>query len=315
MAKRSNTRKQPPASGVVERFAPSPNGRLHLGHAFSAMLAHDAARAADGRFLLRMEDLDTGRARPEHVTAIEEDLAWLGVEWETPVLHQSTRLDVYADALATLDARGLTYPCFCTRRDIAEALDAPQERPAIEGPDGLVYPGLCRDLSPQERAARLAAGTSHAIRLDMRKAIAALGGRGIVSKLSFKEIGAGPAGETGRIDLDPAAMVETVGDVALGRKEMAASYHLAVVIDDAFQGITHVTRGEDLFEAAKLQRLLQALFGRPTPSYRHHRLIRDAEGRRLAKRDRDAGIAELRAEGVTPEEIRFRVGLPPAAGA
>ena len=298
----------------VERFAPSPNGALHLGHAFSARLAHDAARAQGGRFLLRIEDLDLARARPEHEAGIEADLAWLGLDWERPILRQSSRFAAYADALASLEGRGLLYPCFCTRKEMAAAsLSAPQEGAPI-GPDGLVYPGTCRGLDARAAAARRESGAPFALRLDMRKAIAALGGAGVVKKLSFKEIGRGPAGEHGRIGLDPDALINGVGDVALAQKDTPASYHLAVTLDDAYQGITHVTRGEDLFAATPIHRILQALLGRPTPIYRHHALIRDAHGRRLAKRDRDAGIAELRAEGATPEdvwaEIERRLGRP-----
>lgn len=293
---------------TVERFAPSPNGYLHLGHAYSALLAHDAAQAAGGRFRLRLEDLDQARSRPEYEAAIYEDLTWLGIDWERPVLRQSARFPVYAEALESLAARGLLYPCRCSRKDVDAALEAPQEGVALEiGPDGPAYPGTCR-------GAPLAGGFSAtrpetALRLDMRKAIASLGGRGVVSKLSFKEIGRGPTGENGRVGLDPDHLIQACGDVVLARKEFPASYHLAVVIDDAAEGITHVTRGEDLFAATAIHRLLQALLGRPTPVYRHHRLIRNAEGKRLAKRDRDAGIRELRAAGETPENIRRRVGL------
>lgn len=283
----------------TERFAPSPNGRLHLGHAFSAMLTHDAARAAGGRFLLRIEDIDRARARPEHEAAIFEDLAWLGLEWETPVLRQSTRGAAYAAALAALRARGLLYACACTRKDILAALDAPQEG----GPDGPVYPGTCRAHPPDP-------ALPHAWRLDMAAAIEALGGAQGLSRLIFTELDAGPQGETGPQALSAAWLTGACGDVVLARKDGAAAYHLAVVVDDAFQGVTHVTRGRDLFPATPIHRLLQALLGLPTPLYRHHRLIRDAAGRRLAKRDRDAGIHELREAGVTPAEIRARVGLP-----
>lgn len=301
---------------VVERFAPSPNGYLHLGHAYSALLAFDAARAVKGRFLVRLEDLDQARSRPEFEAALYEDLAWLGVEWEQPVLRQSQRFDVYAEALASLRSRGLLYPCDCTRKDIDAALAAPQEGDGREGdgradgsgligPDGPAYPGTCRGKpgAPDRPAA---------LRLDMRKAVAALGGRGVVRKLSFKEIGAAPDGRSGQIDLDPDYLTEVCGDVVLARKDFAASYHLSVVLDDAAQNVSHVTRGEDLFAATAIHRLLQALLGRPTPTYRHHRLIRTPEGKRLAKRDRDAGLRELREAGVTPGEVRERLGLPPA---
>lgn len=295
----------------VERFAPSPNGHLHLGHAFSALLAHDAARAAGGRFLLRIEDIDRTRARPEYEAAILEDLAWLGLTWERPVLRQSERGAAYAAALATLDARGLLYPCACTRKDIAAALDAPQETapglaPGPEGPDGTPYPGTCRLTPPGP-------DTPHALRLDMAAAIETLGGAEAVRALTVTEQGKGPGGETGALALDPDWLTTRCGDVVLARKDIGTSYHLSVVVDDAAQGVTHVTRGQDLFAAAPLQRLIQALLGLPAPVYRHHRLIRDASGRRLAKRDRDAGLRELRAAGVAPAEIRARLGLPPAA--
>ncbi|TVQ55400.1 MAG: tRNA glutamyl-Q(34) synthetase GluQRS [Rhodobacteraceae bacterium] len=287
----------PPADRQpVERFAPSPTGRLHLGHALSAILAHDAARAAGGRFLLRIEDLDAGRAREAFVAGIEADLAWLGLRWETPVLRQSARGAAYAAALARLDALGLLYPCVCTRAEIAAA--APQE-----GADETVYPGLCRgrDVS--------GAGRPAALRLAMDRAIDRLGGPDAIRALTFEECGAGPGGETGRMALDPEALIAQIGDVALGRKDGAASYHLAVVVDDAHQGVTCATRGEDLFASTPLHRLLQALLGLPTPRYRHHRLIRDAAGRRLAKRDDARALATLRAEGATPEDVRRLVGL------
>ncbi|WP_339948785.1 tRNA glutamyl-Q(34) synthetase GluQRS [uncultured Albimonas sp.] len=283
----------------TERFAPSPNGRLHLGHAFSAMLSHDAARAARGRFLLRIEDLDRARARPEFEQAIGDDLAWLGLAWPSPILRQSERADTYAAALATLRSRGLLYPCACTRKDILAALDAPQEG----GPDGPVYPGTCRRHPPDPAA-------PHALRLDMAAAIEALGGAQALPRLAFTELEEGPQGERGAQPLRADWLETSCGDVVLARKDGAAAYHLAVVVDDAFQGVTHVTRGRDLFPATPIHRLLQALLDLPTPLYRHHRLIRDAAGRRLAKRDRDAGIHELREAGLTPLEIRARVGLP-----
>ncbi len=288
---------------TVERFAPSPTGALHLGHAFSALLAHDAARAAGGRFLLRLEDLDRGRSRPDYAAAILEDLAWLGIRWDAPPLLQSARGAAHAEALDRLVGAGLAYACRCTRRDIAEALAAPQEGAQVtEGPDGAVYPGTCRGLG-------LAPGPGRALRLDMAAAIEALGGAAAVARLERLEIGAGPGRETGRIPLDPSALVEAVGDVVLARRDGAVAYHLAVVLDDAHQGVTHVTRGEDLFAATAIHRVLQAVLGLPMPVWRHHRLIRDAEGRRLAKRDDARAIARFRAEGVTPAEIRQMVGL------
>jgi glutamyl-Q tRNA(Asp) synthetase len=286
----------------VERFAPSPTGDLHLGHAFSALTAHDAARAAGGRFLLRMEDLDRSRVRAEFVEGIERDLRWLGIAWDGPALFQSERRAAYAAALERLAGRGLAYACACTRRDIAEAAAAPHEGTPPAGPDGVVYPGTCRGLG-------LAPGPGRAMRLDMRAAAAALGGAAALAGLAFEEIGRGPAGETGRIALDAEALVEGVGDAVLARRDGAAAYHLAVVVDDAHQGVSHVTRGEDLFPATPLHRLLQALLGLPVPVWRHHRLIRDEAGRRLAKRDRARSVAALRAAGETPEGIRARLGL------
>ncbi|GMG84462.1 tRNA glutamyl-Q(34) synthetase GluQRS [Paralimibaculum aggregatum] len=283
----------------TERFAPSPTGRLHLGHAFSALTAFAAARAAGGRFLLRIEDLDRGRAREAFVAGIFEDLAWLGIDWDGPALLQSDRLEAHAAALAALERQGLTYRCRCTRRDIAEAAAAPQEGAApAAGPDGPVYPGTCRGLG-------LAPGEGLAVRLDMARALAALEGR----PLGFEETGAGPAGETGHIPLDPAALLAGVGDVVLARRDGAPAYHLAVVVDDAFQQVTHVTRGADLFPATPIHRLLQALLGLPVPVWHHHRLIRDEAGRRLAKRDDARALASLRAEGATPADIRARLGL------
>ena len=279
----------------VERFAPSPTGRLHLGHAFSAITAHDAARAGAGRFLLRIEDIDAGRCRPEYEAGIVEDLAWLGLRWDAPPLRQSTRLPAHAEALARLRAMGLLYPCACTRTDIAAAMSAPQEGAGAAAP----YPGTCRG-----REGVGDDGRPVALRLDMAQALR-LAGPG----LWFEELGAGPDGETGRIALDPGALLATVGDVALARKDLGTSYHLAVVADDAWQGVTHVTRGRDLFAATPLHRLLQALLGLPSPRWRHHRLIRDAAGRRLAKRDDARALATLRSEGATPQDIRRMVGL------
>ena len=279
----------------VERFAPSPTGRLHLGHAFSAITAHDAARAGAGRFLLRIEDIDAGRCRPEYEAGIVEDLAWLGLRWDAPPLRQSTRLPAHAEALARLRAMGLLYPCACTRADIAAAMSAPQEGAGAAAP----YPGTCRG-----REGVGDDGRPVALRLDMAQALR-LAGPG----LWFEELGAGPDGETGRIALDPGALLATVGDVALARKDLGTSYHLAVVADDAWQGVTHVTRGRDLFAATPLHRLLQALLGLPSPRWRHHRLIRDAAGRRLAKRDDARALAALRAGGATPQDIRRMVGL------
>jgi len=286
----------------TDRFAPSPTGELHLGHGFSALLGWRAARAAGGRFLLRIEDLDQGRSRPEFVKAIHRDLAWLGIEWEQPVLFQSTRLPAYRTALDRLTGLGLTYACTCTRRDITEAVAAPQEGALHSGPDGPVYPGTCRDRAHQP-------GETAAIRLDMRRAIAVLGGPAAVAVLHFEELDAGPNGETGAIRLDPEALVTGTGDVVLARRDGAPAYHLAVVIDDAWQGITHVTRGRDLFPATPIHRLLQALLGLATPLYRHHRLIRDAQAKRLAKRNQAHSLAQLRADGWQPMDVLHRLDL------
>jgi glutamyl-Q tRNA(Asp) synthetase len=277
----------------VTRFAPSPTGLPHLGHAFAALTA---ARAGE-RFLLRIEDIDTTRARPEYEAAIFEDLAWLGLDWETPVLRQSERMDAYGEALAFLGGRGLLYPCFCTRQEIADEIARSAEAP--HGPDGPLYPGTCRGLSEAERAERYLGGKPFAIRLDTAKAAA------LVGELFFEERGMGPRGEHGRIAVDPLLF----GDAVLARKETPTSYHLAVVVDDAHQGVTLVTRGNDLFAAAHIQRLLQALLELPVPAYAHHRLILDDKGRKFSKRDRAVTLRSMREAGVTPDEVKARVGL------
>jgi len=286
----------------TDRFAPSPTGELHLGHAFSAVVGWRTAMAAGGRFLLRMEDLDQGRTRAEFVDGIYRDLDWLGLTWEKPVLFQSSRLPAYRTALDRLKELGLTYPCTCTRRDIAEAVAAPQEGALPFGPDGLVYPGTCRERHEQAQG-------EAAIRLDMRRAIAALGGAAAVAALTFDELDASPAGESGTIRLDPDALVAGNGDVVLARRDGAPAYHLAVVVDDAYQGVTHVTRGRDLFPATPLHRLLQALLGLPVPHYRHHRLIRNAAGKRLAKRDHAHSLAKLREDGWHAGDVLRHLGL------
>jgi glutamyl-Q tRNA(Asp) synthetase len=285
----------------VTRFAPSPTGPLHLGHAFSAILGHDLARAAGGRFLLRIEDIDQSRSRPEWEAAILDDLAWLGLTWDEPPLRQSGRLAVYAGLLDRLWGQGLLYPCSCRRTDIAAALAAPQEgAPPAFGPDGPVYPGTCRPAAPP-------AGPRPAeavLRLDLARALTRVGG-----PLGFHEAGAGPRGETGAIRLDPAVLLARVGDVVLARRDMGTSYHLSVVADDAAQGISHVVRGEDLFDATSIHVLLQRLLGLPSPIWYHHRLIRDERGKRLAKRDDARALAKFRAEGASPQDIRRMVGL------
>jgi glutamyl-Q tRNA(Asp) synthetase len=268
------------------RFAPSPTGRLHLGHAYAAWFARDAA--AGGRFLLRLEDIDQSRCREEFADGIFEDLAWLGLAWEEPVRRQSQHLAEYAAALDRLAAAGLLYPCFCSRADIAAAGAAPQ------GPDGPLYPGICRALPAPEIERRLAAGAPYALRLDMARATAGM------APLRFTDR------EAGRIDAVP----EQFGDVVLARKDVPTSYHLAVTLDDAAQGITLVTRGHDLLPATHLHRLLQALLDLPVPDYHHHRLITDASGRRLAKRDADLTLAALRQSGATSAALRARVDLP-----
>ncbi|OJY27260.1 MAG: tRNA glutamyl-Q(34) synthetase GluQRS [Rhodobacterales bacterium 65-51] len=280
------------AGGAVTRFAPSPTGPLHLGHAFAAIVAHDMARDNSGRFLLRIEDIDRARCRPEWEAQIYDDLRWLGLTWDQPVLRQSDRLPVYAAALDTLAARGLTYACTCTRGDIRAALSAPQEGAPLIGPDGPVYPGTCRHAGHDRREA--------AIRLDMARAMAAVG------PLAFTKTG--PA-HSGHHRIDAAQMIAGVGDIVLARRDMGTSYHLSVVLDDAAQGVTHVTRGEDLFEATAIHVLLQRLLDLPTPVYHHHRLIRDAAGKRLAKRDDARALSKYRAEGATPQDIRALIGL------
>ncbi len=271
----------------VTRFAPSPSGFLHLGHAFAALTAWTAARVVGGRFLLRIEDIDTARCRPAFETAIHADLAWLGLDWDGPVRRQSERIAAYAEALDRLDGMGVVYPCFCTRRDIAGALSAPH------GPDGPIYPGTCRNLAGAERARRIAAGQPHAFRLDAAAA------RAIAGALTWVDR------EAGAVAADPGLF----GDIVLARKDIGTSYHLAVVVDDADQGVTLVTRGADLFAATHVHRLLQALLALPVPAYHHHRLIADAAGVRLAKRAPGAALRDLRAAGATAAAIRSRLGF------
>ena len=281
----------------VTRFAPSPTGPLHLGHAYSAVLAHDTAQAAGGTFLLRIDDLDQTRCKPQWEAQIFDDLAWLGLTWPQPVLRQSTRLPRYRDALQTLWDQGLLYPCSCSRADIRAAASAPQEGAPLHGPDGVIYPGTCRPETPPS-----APMPNMPLRLDMARALGRLD-----TPLSFTETGSGPGGETGVIR--PENMQAHVGDVALARPGMDASYHLSVVLDDADQKITHVIRGQDLFSATQIHVLLQRLLGLPTPIYHHHRLIRDETGKRLAKRDDARAIATYRAEACSPQDIRLMIGL------
>ncbi|HUZ71854.1 MAG TPA: tRNA glutamyl-Q(34) synthetase GluQRS [Stellaceae bacterium] len=271
---------------IVTRFAPSPTGLLHLGHAYAALFAWRRARAAGGRFLLRIEDIDASRCRADFAAAIVEDLAWLGLDWDGAVRHQSQHLADYRAALDRLAALGLVYPCFCTRAairaEIARALDAPQ------GPAGPVYPGTCRTLAEAARARRMAAGEPFVLRLDVAASLARTG------TLEWHDERAG------MVTADPLAL----GDVVLARKDAPTSYHLAVTVDDALQGVTLVTRGEDLFAATHVHRLLQALLGLATPDYCHHPLLADATGRRLAKRDRALTLRALRDGGLTPQAVQ-----------
>jgi glutamyl-Q tRNA(Asp) synthetase len=296
MARDSRSRAASVKSDMITRFAPSPTGRLHLGHAFSALRSHDLARAGGGTFLLRIEDIDAGRSREGFVAGIVEDLRWLGIDWDEAPLRQSMRLDIYRASLSALGAAGLLYPCFCTRADIAAAASAPH------GPEGAVYPGTCRHLDPATRARRMAE-EPHAWRLAMDRAVA------FVGRISWHDATAG----------EVIAEPERFGDVVLARKDAPASYHLAVTVDDAAQRVTDVVRGADLFEATHIHRLLQSLLGLATPRYHHHALLADAGGRRLAKRDGAPTIAALREAGADPAALvadlragRMPVGLSAA---
>jgi glutamyl-Q tRNA(Asp) synthetase len=271
----------------VTRFAPSPTGYLHRGHAFSALTAHEAARHAGGRFLLRIEDIDATRCRPQFEAAIYEDLAWLGLAWEEPVRRQSAHLEDYARALRELGERGLIYRCFRTRREVADAI--------ASAPHGAMEVFRGSPLPPDEEEARVEAGEAFAWRLSLDAAERVLGG---FEKLTFEN-----NGETVH------ARPQLGGDVVLARKDVGVAYHLAVVVDDALQGITHVIRGEDLFEATHVQRLLQALLGLPVPIYRHHRLLLGPDGRRYAKRDKAETLRTLRAQGMTAAQIRRELGF------
>lgn len=285
----------------VFRFAPSPNGHLHLGHAFSALLNADLAQASGGRLLLRIEDIDRARCRPEYEQAIYGDLAWLGVGYEQPVRRQSGHLADYHAALDRLDGLGLLYPSFESRAELARlvaARDADEEWP--RDPDGSpLYPGDARSLPHADRERLVASGAPYARRLDMAKAVAAAG------PLDWHEEGEGPDGETGKV----AARPEAWGDVVLARKETPTSYHLSVAVDDALQDVTHVVRGQDLFHATSVHRLLQTLLGLRKPVYRHHRLILGDDGRKLSKSTGATGLRELRAAGATPADIRAGLGL------
>jgi glutamyl-Q tRNA(Asp) synthetase len=283
------------------RFAPSPNGYLHLGHAYSALLNFDLAARANGRFLLRIEDIDTIRCKPEFEAAIYQDLAWLGIAWEQPVRRQSEHFAFYRDAIERLSAEGLMYPSFESRADIASLVARREaDGPWPRDPDGApLYPGEAKSLSPAARQRLLEQGAPYALRLDMAAACARIG------ELSWTERGQGANGETGEIEARPQAW----GDVILARKETPTSYHLSVVIDDALQGITEVVRGEDLFWSTSVHRLLQALLGLRAPLYRHHRLVLDTAGAKLSKSIGATGLRELRATGAAPVDIRRLVGL------
>lgn len=284
----------------VFRFAPSPNGYLHLGHALSALIDFEMARAVGGRFLLRIEDIDATRCRPEYEEAIYQDLAWLGIAWEHPVRRQSEHLDEYRRTIAKLSAMGLIYPSFESRSEIA-MLVAERETPDgwPRDPDGApIYPGTSKHISVAERARRIA-NEPYALRLDIEAAAAR------AAALQWNETGSGPSGESGMI----AATPQVWGDVVLARRETPTSYHLSVVVDDAAQGVTHVVRGQDLFWATSVHRLLQTLLGLPAPVYHHHRLLLDSDGRKLSKTTRATALRELRAQGVTPGDIRRMIGL------
>lgn len=285
------------------RFAPSPTGPLHLGHAYSAILAHDMARRAGGTFLLRIEDIDQTRSRPEWETQIYEDLAWLGLSWDAPPSRQSDHLTRYEEALASLWSQGLLYPCYCSRKDIQAAASAPQEgaMPSF-GADGLVYPGTCRRDGDMNKGSMPSGVT---LRLDMRKALKKIA---VSGNLWFQEIGKHP-GTPQKIHVSSADLITKTGDIVLSRKDFLGSYHLSVVCDDAAAQITHVVRGEDLFEATDVHVVLQRLMGHRTPVYCHHRLIRDAQGKRLAKRDDARALSKYRACGTSPKDIRQLTGL------
>jgi glutamyl-Q tRNA(Asp) synthetase len=281
------------------RFAPSPTGHLHLGHAFSALQAWNAARQAGGRFLLRIEDIDTGRCKPAFEAAILEDLAWLGITWEEPVRRQSEHFQDYQAALAKLDQLGLLYRCFCTRREITQ--EVARSPAAPHGPEGPVYPGICREMPVDQAQQKTDAGAAFALRLDLEKAISHL-------KVQNRWPLHWQDGEAGPLQADP----RPLGDVVLARKDTPTSYHLAVTVDDALQGVSHVIRGEDLAHATHIHRLLQALLGYPVPHYIHHPLIRDAAGKRFAKRDQAATLRSLRESGASAGDILNRLAAAAA---
>jgi glutamyl-Q tRNA(Asp) synthetase len=298
-----NTNPEPDVSKPIVRFAPSPNGLLHVGHARSAMLNWRFAKARGGIFLLRIEDIDVTRARPEFEAAIREDLAWLGIEWPKPVRRQSEHFAEYQAALSELRRLGLLYPAFLSRAEIATIVSEFENRGRVwpRDPDSAPhYPGNDRALSMSERDHRIASGEPHAWRLDMQAALDGLG-----EQLSWRESGAGPKGETGQVEADPGAW----GDVILARRDVPASYHLSVTVDDGVQSISDVIRGEDLFASTSVHRLLQHLLGLPVPAYHHHGLVRDANGRKLSKSDGATSIAALRQQGASPAGILALAGL------
>ena len=285
---------------IVTRFAPSPTGFLHLGHAYAALVAWQSAQGYAGKFVLRIEDIDLGRCRPEFDQAIVEDLTWLGLHGDEPVRRQSQHFGDYAGALAKLEEQGLVYPCFCTRKEIEAEIARAAQAPHLADFSS-TYPGTCKRLDRDERTSRITAGVPYALRLDCSKAMASIGSH----PLGFAEEGVGPNGETGYQIARP----EQVGDIVLARKDLPASYHIAVVTDDALQEVTLVTRGRDLFAATHIQRLLQALLDFPVPNYAHHRLILDPQGRKFSKRDGAVTLRNLRLSGATPNDIRTMVGL------
>ncbi len=279
-----------PDKPCVTRFAPSPTGRLHKGHAYSALLAYRYAEAHSGRFLLRIEDIDTTRCRPEFTAGIFEDLKWLGLKWEEPVRQQSQHFEDYQAALETLKTMGLAYPCFCTRKDIEAEIAKSASAP--HGPDGPIYPGTCKHLSASERAAQIAAGTAHAWRLDLDAALKAIN-----EPLVWQDEMKGTVPATPR----------ELGDVVLARKDTPTSYHLSVVADDALQGVTHIIRGEDLYHATHIHVVLQRLLNLPTPTYHHHGLLLDEKGERFAKRNKSVTLESLRDSGVSPEALKAAI--------
>ncbi|MBN9047625.1 MAG: tRNA glutamyl-Q(34) synthetase GluQRS [Rhizobiales bacterium] len=287
----------------VFRFAPSPNGQLHLGHAFSALVNERMARESGGRLLLRMEDIDTARCTPQLEQGIYDDLRWLGLAWEQPVRRQSEHFGDYRNALTQLAGRGLVYPAFLSRGEVRARIDEAKARGENwpSDPDGApLYPTGERGLTDAERLERISSGLPYAWRLDMERALAAAG-----EPLTWRESGAGPAGQTGLIAADPSRW----GDVVIARKDTPTSYHLSVVVDDALQGVTHVVRGRDLFHATAVHRLLQKLLGLPEPLYHHHDLLLGEDGLKLSKSRRDTALAALRERGWTPHDIRTRLGF------